>query len=165
MAGLRSPSYTAASRPRQTRAAQIGRALGGLVVLAALGGCGIVMPLSSLMSSSPSETATPPSEVTGSIGAAKPSTLPPDGDGDAVRRAIEVAAARGIDAPVTWKNEATGNSGTVTASTAVRATNGAPCRDFETTVVTVSGVDLHGGRICQGYSGAWEVLRFERLGG
>lgn len=165
MAGLRSPVYTTASRPRQSRSAQIGRALGGLVLLSALGGCGIVMPLSSLMSSSPSETAAPPSEVTGSIGPAQPSTRPPDGDGDAVRRAIEVAVARGIDAPVAWKNEATGNSGTVTASTAVRAANGAPCRDFETTVVSISGVDLHGGRICQGYAGAWEVLRFERLGG
>lgn len=125
-----------------------------------------MMPLSSLMSSSPSETAAPPSDVTGSVGPAQPaSTLPPDGDGDAVRRAIEVAAARGVDAPVAWKNDATGHSGTVTASTAVRAGNGAPCRDFETTLVTVEGVDLHGGRICQGYSGTWEVLRFERVGG
>lgn len=168
MAGLRSPSYTVVRSPRQTGAAQVGRALlaaASLVALPVLGGCGIVMPLSSLMSSSPTPAPAAPSDVTGSIGPVTAAAPSPDTDGDAVRRAIEVAAARGVDAPVAWKNDATGNSGTVTASTALRASNGAPCRDFETTVVTVSGVDLHGGRICQGYSGTWEVLRFERVGG
>lgn len=169
MAGLRSPSYTDGSGRRQRRATHGRRAVIAAVAVGAalaLGGCGIVVPLSSLMSGSSPETARADTDVTGSIGkAGAAAPTPTESDADAVRRALEVAAARGIDAPVAWKNEATGNSGTVTASTATRAPNGAPCRDFETTLVTVSGVDLHGGRICQGYTGAWEVLRFERAGG
>ncbi|NLH80157.1 MAG: hypothetical protein GX458_04830 [Phyllobacteriaceae bacterium] len=129
-----------------------------------LGGCGIVMPLSSWMSGPSKEEPRESTDVTGSIGKAV-EAVPADTDADAVRRALEVASARGVDAPVAWKNEATGNSGTVTASTAARAGNGAPCRDFETTLVSISGVDLHSGRICQGYTGAWEVLRFDRVGG
>jgi surface antigen len=130
-----------------------------------LGGCGIVVPLSSLMSPS-SETAPPPGEITGSIPTAT-ATAPvqPDGDADSVRRAIEISVARGVEAPIAWKNDTNGHAGTVTASHASRAPNGAPCRDFETTLTTVSGVDLHTGRICQGFTGGWEVLRFERVGG
>lgn len=170
MAGLRSPFYTGAREPRQRRATRIGRALLTIGVLAwgfAATGCGIVVPLSSLMSHSTTETAPAKGDVTGSIDplANRTPQTPSESDGDAVRRAIEVASARGVDAPVAWTNDSTGNSGTVTASTAARASNGAPCRDFETTLVTVSGVDLHSGRICQGYTGAWEVLRFERVGG
>lgn len=168
MAGLRSPSLPDALRRRHRRTAQIRGAflaLGALLAAAPLAGCGIVVPLSSLMTPSHADTPATTDDVTGSIG--KPATQPAsvDTDADAVRRAIEVSVARGVDAPIPWKNEGTGNSGTVTASTAARASNGAPCRDFETTLVTISGVDLHNGRICQGYTGAWEVLRFERAGG
>ncbi len=170
MAGLRSPTYTGAREPRQRRATRIGRALLGVVVLCgpfATAGCGIVVPLSSLMSHATPEPGPTSGDVTGSIAptANRTPQTPNESDADAVRRAIEVAAARGVDAPVAWTNVSTGNSGTVTASTATRASNGAPCRDFETTLVTISGVDLHAGRICQGYTGAWEVLRFERAGG
>lgn len=168
MAGLRSPSYTGALPARHRRPTQIRSAVlaaTGLVVCLTLGGCGIVMPLSALMSGPTPEAPAAGPEVTGSIGTAQPAPPSADTDADAVRRAVEVAAARGVDAPVPWKNEATGNSGTVTASNAARAPNGAPCRDFETTLVSVSGVDLHSGRICQGFTGAWEVLRFERVGG
>lgn len=130
-----------------------------------LGGCGIVVPLSSLMSSSP-EPLPSPAEVTGSIPTtAATAPVSPDGDADSVRRALEISVARGVEAPIAWKNETNGHSGTVTASHAARAPNGAPCRDFETTLTTVSGVDLHSGRICQGFTGGWEVLRFERVGG
>lgn len=169
MAGLRSPSYTGALPARQLRPTQSRPALlaaASLAACLALGGCGIVMPLSALMSGSGSAAADTPAngpETTGSIGPGAPA--PAETDADAVRRAIEVSAARGVDAPVPWKNGATGNSGTVTTSSATRASNGAPCRDFETTLVSVSGVDLHAGRICQGFTGAWEVLRFERVGG
>lgn len=147
---------------------RIGRAIAASVVvsgLVALGGCGIVVPLSSLMSPS-SEPGPSPADVTGSIPATA-ATAPalPDGDADSVRRAIEISVARGVEAPIAWKNELNGHAGTVTASHATRAPNGAPCRDFETTLTTVSGVDLHSGRICQGFTGGWEVLRFERVGG
>ena len=130
-----------------------------------LGGCGIVVPLSSLMTPSHADAPAQNDDVTGSVGKAAAQPASADTDADAVRRAIEVASARGVEAPIPWKNDATGNSGTVTASNAAKASNGAPCRDFETTLVTISGVDLHTGRICQGYTGAWEVLRFERAGG
>lgn len=166
MAGLRSSSYTVALSSRHRRAAQIGRATAIVAALAAssaLGGCGIVMPLSSLMAGPADETTPPAAEVTGSI--PKPAAAPLDGDAEAVRAALVASAARGVEAPVAWKNDGTGHSGTVTASTATRASNGAPCRDFETTLVSVSGVDLHAGRICQGFSGGWEVLRFARVGG
>lgn len=170
MAGLRSPFYTDPRAPRQRHATRVGRALLTVGILAgalAASGCGIVVPLSSLMSHSSAEAMPASGDVTGSIDPAttRAPQTPSESDADAVRRALEVAAARGVDAPVAWKNESTGNSGTVTASTATRASNGAPCRDFETTLVTLSGVDLHAGRICQGYTGAWEVLRFERAGG
>ena len=167
MAGLRAPSYTVVRGEHHRPVSQSRRAVSavtGLALCLALGGCGIVMPLSSLMSGSPKDEPREPAEVTGSIGKAD-AAAPADTDADAVRRALEVASARGVEAPVAWKNETTGNSGTVTASTAARAGNGAPCRDFETTLVSISGVDLHSGRICQGYTGAWEVLRFDRVGG
>ncbi|MER2604604.1 MAG: RT0821/Lpp0805 family surface protein [Siculibacillus sp.] len=127
-----------------------------------LGGCaGIMMPLSSWMSG-PEEAST---EITGSIPKVPATAASTDGDGETVRRAIEAASATGREAPLAWKNETTGNSGTITHVTGTRAANGAPCRDFETTLVKVSGVDLHGGRVCQGFSGAWELVRFDRVGG
>jgi len=168
LAGLRSPTLTELRRHGQRAYARIGRAIAASVVvsgLVALGGCGIVVPLSSLMSSSP-EPPPSPAEVTGSIPTtAATAPVSPDGDADSVRRALEISVARGVEAPIAWKNETNGHSGTVTASHAARAPNGAPCRDFETTLTTVSGVDLHSGRICQGFTGGWEVLRFERVGG
>lgn len=167
MAGLRSVSYTELLDTRHRLCRQSGRAAIATAIAClalSLGGCGIVVPLSSFMSGSTPEAQPVAPEVTGSIGR-REAAAQPDTDADAVRRAIEVAAARGVDAPVAWKNDTTGNSGTVTASRATRAPNGAPCRDFETTVSTVGGVDLHGGRICQGFAGTWEVLRFERVGG
>lgn len=167
MAGLRSPSYTVVRGAHHHPVLQSRRAVSvvtGLALCFMLGGCGIVMPLSSWMSGPAKDEPREAAEVTGSIGKAA-EVAAADTDADAVRRALEVASARGVDAPVAWRNDATGNSGTVTASTASRAGNGAPCRDFETTLVSISGVDLHSGRICQGYTGAWEVLRFDRVGG
>ena len=177
MAGRRSSSYTVVASPRQPSAARLPHApymaaalarVGRMVTVAGLAaglsGCaGIMMPLSSWMSGS---TPPPAEETTGTTGrAATAAPATPDTDGEAVRRAIEVAVARGGEAPVAWKNDATGHSGTLTHLAAVRASNGAPCRDFETTLVTVQGVDLHGGRACQGYWGSWEMLKFDRIGG
>lgn len=128
-----------------------------------LGGCaGIMMPLSSWMSSAPEPAA---AETTGSIRRDGPGPAAPTDDGEIIRRTIETAVAKGETAPLTWRNEASGHEGTLTRIAAARAANGAPCRDFETTVVAVQGVDLHGGRACQGYTGAWDLLRFDRIGG
>lgn len=129
----------------------------------ALSGCaGIMMPLSAWMS----KTDAVEPEITGSIPktGASPTAAKPASDADVVRQTIESAGITGREAPIAWKNETTGNSGTITHVAASRAMNGALCRDFETTLVTVEGVNLHTGRACQGYDGPWDMVRFERVG-
>ena len=171
MAGLRSSSYTGEQSRRQPCPAQsrvawrvgaLGRGVAVVMAAAMLGGCaGIMMPLSAWTAKS--EPAEP--DITGSI--PKPATSAPQAATDAgvVLKAIEAAGVIGRDAPIAWANEATGNTGTITHIVAGRALNGAPCRDFETTLVTIEGVRLHAGRACQGYDGPWEMVHFDRLGG
>lgn len=160
------PSIASPPRPRQSARAQGGRACGGLIALGLmLSGCaGISMPLSMWGSSS---NEPPTGEITtGSI--AKPGTgvprpsVPaplPDTDGDVIRRVLPVAPLG--DAPTAWRNEATGNSGTLAKIVQTKAVNGAPCRDFETTLVTVQGVRLYRGRACLGYTGPWDLVTFD----
>lgn len=141
----------------------------GLIAIAGLGlllsGCaGISMPLSMWGSSS---NEPPAGEITtGSIAksasaAPRPTVavMPPESDGDVIRRTVPVAPLG--EAPMSWKNEATGNSGTLAKIVQTKAMNGAPCRDFETTLVTVQGVRLYRGRACLGYSGPWDLVTFD----
>ncbi len=122
------------------------------------------MPLS--MWGSPSNEPPAGEITTGSIakpsaGAPRPTVaaMPPESDGDVIRRTVPVAPLG--DAPTGWKNEATGNTGTLAKIVQTKAINGAPCRDFETTLVTVQGVRLYRGRACLGYSGPWDLVTFD----
>ena len=97
-------------------------------------------------------------EATGSVpprAAASPRDAA-TGDWDVVASRI---TGRGTPAmPTTWTNTATAHTGTVTRVTETKALNGAPCRDFATTVERIGGVDLYEGRLCKGFTGSWELV-------
>lgn len=157
-------------RSRQSRAAESRRAFLALALCLSaplLTGCAAIsMPLSMWGSSS---NEPPPGDITGSIPnkPAVAATVPhptvaepsPESDADVIRRTV--AAARLDGQPVAWKNDASGNSGTLARIVATKAVNGAPCRDFETTLVTLDGVRLYRGRACMGYAGPWDLLGFD----
>jgi len=136
--------------------------LATLVVTAmALAGCStIMMPLNGWSSSQ----ATPPADelTTGSIGGAKAPA--PDSDAEMVRRTVETAVRTAGSAQLAWTNPTSGNSGTVSELVEARAKNGAPCRDFATTLATIQGISLWRGRACQGYSGPWDLVDFGPAG-
>jgi len=159
LAGRRVSSYTRVDDRHQPRGTH--RRIASIVVLMgltapSLAGCaGIMMPMSAWMSGEP-----PAAEVTGSIPKPTVAAPPPDSDGDVIRSTV--AGAPGAEnAALPWKNTASGNSGTISKIAVTKAVNGAPCRDFETTLVTIDGVRLYRGRACQGYSGPWDLVRFE----
>jgi hypothetical protein len=128
-----------------------------LGVATMLAGCStVMMPLSGWTSS---QNGPPADEIiTGSI--RKPGETAPDGDGEVIRRAVETATRSAGPAKLEWSNAATGNSGTISDIVEAKARNGAPCRDFATTLATIEGVALYRGRICQGYLGPWDLVEF-----
>ena len=160
MAGLGSASYTGSGAARQTTGPQSRPAsLATLVVVAGmLAGCStIMMPLSGWTSS---QNGPPPDElVTGSIRKGGPTPPAPDSDGEVVRRTIE-AVRPGGPAQIPWSNPASGNSGTIADVVEAKAKNGAPCRDFTSTLTTIEGVALYRGRACLGYTGPWDLVEF-----
>ena len=159
MAGLGRASYTALGAARQTRRPQSRPASIAALALVTtmLAGCStIMMPLSGWTSS---QNGPPADEiVTGSI--RKPVAADPAGDGEVIRRTVESASRSGTPAKLEWSNPATGNSGTISDIVEAKARNGAPCRDFATTLTTIEGVSLHRGRVCQGYLGPWDLVEF-----
>ncbi len=163
MAGPGSASYTALGAARQTRRPQSRPAVIATLVGVAtmLAGCStVMMPLSGWTSS---QSGPPADEIiTGSI--RKPNEAPPDGDGEVIRRAVETATRSAGAAKLVWNNAATGNSGTISDIVEAKARNGAPCRDFATTLSTIEGVALYRGRICQGYLGPWDLVEFAPTG-
>lgn len=56
-----------------------------------------------------------------------------------------------------WENPETGNSGTITAIERTINSNGKPCRKFETTVASFSGVSIYNGEACEHKKGAWSL--------
>ncbi|MDK9695640.1 MAG: RT0821/Lpp0805 family surface protein [Siculibacillus sp.] len=160
MAGLGAASYTAHGAARQTKSSQSRPAsIAALLVTAVmLAGCSTIMrPLSAW--TSPQSDPPPDELVTGSI--RKPIDTP-DGDGEVIRRTVESARLPGAAAQLAWTNPASGNSGTISDIVEAKARNGAPCRDFATTLTTVEGVVLYRGRACQGYLGPWDLVEFAR---
>ena len=164
MAGREAASYTALGDGRQTRRPQSRPALAAtlLFVSVTLGGCSTIRPLSGWMSSS---NAPPADEIT-TASIPKPTVVQtaPDSDGEIVRRTVEAAAKGEAAVKLEWANPASGNSGTITDLAASRAKNGAPCRDFATTLATIEGVSLYRGRACQGYAGPWDLVDFAPAG-
>jgi surface antigen len=161
LAGLGRASYTAPVTARQTKPPQIRpSAIAALVVAATmLAGCSnILMPLNGWGASQ----ATPPADelVTGSIHKPSAPALAPDSDGEMVRRAVETAKPAAGAARIEWSNPTSGNSGTISDLVEARAVNGAPCRDFATTLTTIEGVALYRGRACQGFAGPWDLVEF-----
>lgn len=161
MAGLGRASYTALAVRRQSRRPQSRSAIIAVLALASttLAGCStIMMPLSG-WGSSPSGP--PAGEITTGSVPRPPAARPaPESDGEVVRRTVEAAARGSATGGIAWSNPASGHSGTITDLVVAKAANGAPCRDFATTLATVEGVTLHRGRACQGYAGPWELLDF-----
>lgn len=160
MAGPEAASYTAPEAIRQTRRPQSRSARIAVLLLigAALGGCSTMRPLSGWMSSSHEPAI---DEITtGSIPKPTIATPTPDSDGEVIRRTVETAARAEGSAKLEWANPASGNSGTITDLVVAKAKNGAPCRDFATTLATVEGVSLYRGRACQGYAGPWDLVDF-----
>lgn len=158
MAGLGTASYTGRDGARQTRSPQSRSASVAVLVATAvmLTGCStIMMPLNGWTSSQSG----PPSDelVTGSI--RKPVETP---DGEVIRRTVETARLSPGPAQLAWTNPVSGNSGTISDIVEAKAKNGAPCRDFATTLTTVDGVALYRGRACQGYAGPWDLVEFAR---
>lgn len=168
MADCHSSSYTRVVGGHQSK--RVHRRIASVAVLMGvlapgLVGCaGIMMPMSAWMSGEP-----PATEVTGSIPKPTVAEPRPDSDSDVIRSTVAAApsavaapiAGKLEGSPLAWKNEASGNSGTISKIVPVKAVNGAPCRDFETTLVTIDGVRLYRGRACQGYAGPWDLVRFE----
>lgn len=161
MAGLEAPSYTAPVPTRQTRHPQSRSAIAALLLASVplLGGCStIMMPLSGWTSSQ----ATPPAGELTTASIPKPTVPAPpaESDGDVIRRTVEAAAKAKSTPQLAWANPASGNSGTITGLNAATAKNGAPCRDFSTTLATIEGVSMYRGRACQGYAGPWDLVDF-----
>ena len=165
MAGPEAPSYTAPEVIRQTRRPQSRSARIAVLLFAGavLGGCSTIRPLSGWMGSSQE----PPADeiTTGSIPRPTIATPSPDSDGEVIRRTVEAAARSEGSAKLEWANPASGNSGTITDLVVAKAKNGAPCRDFATTLATVEGVSLYRGRACQGYAGPWDLVDFAPAAG
>lgn len=164
MAGLGSTSYNARVAGRQTsrpqsRPAVIAVLAGALI----LSGCStVMMPLSGWGSA---QNGPPAGEIaTGSIPKPTVATPAPESDGDVIRRTVEqVARGTAVADPtgrLTWSNPTSGNSGTISDLVAAKASNGAPCRDFATTLATIEGVSMYRGRACQGYAGPWDLVDF-----
>lgn len=123
-----------------------------------LAGCSTIRPLSQWMGAS---NEPPPDEiVTGSIPKPTVAQPAPESDGEVIRRAVEAAVRGPGPARLEWSNPSSGHSGTLSDLTVVTAKNGAPCRDFTTTLATVEGVELYRGRACQGYAGPWDLVDF-----
>jgi surface antigen len=57
----------------------------------------------------------------------------------------------------TWSNPDSGHSGTVTPTRTVHASNGRPCRDYETTVTIDGRTETAVGRACRQADGTWKV--------
>jgi surface antigen len=159
LAGRRVSSYTRVVCGHQPERPH--RRIASIAVLMAalapgLTGCaGIMMPMSAWMSGEP-----PAAEVTGTIPKPTVAAPAPDSDSDVIRSTV-AGAQSPESVALPWKNTASGNSGTISKIAPAKATNGAPCRDFETTLVTIDGVRLYRGRACQGYTGPWDLVRFE----
>ncbi len=160
MAGLGSASYNAPGGRRQTNRSQSRSA--SIAVLAGallLSGCSTIMiPLSGWSSS---QNGPPPGETaTGSIPKPTVAAPAPESDGDVIRRTVERAARADAAGHIAWSNPSSGNSGTLTDLVVAKASNGAPCRDFATTLATIEGVAMYRGRACQGYAGPWDLVDF-----
>jgi surface antigen len=120
-----------------------------------------MMPLSQWTSPSTTAAAPVPEDVTGSIARPQPAPAVVGADADVIRRTVEKTSVVAPTTQVAWTNPETGNSGTISDLVPSRAANGAPCRDFRTTVATIGGVRLFAGRACQGYVGPWDLVRLE----
>ena len=57
-----------------------------------------------------------------------------------------------------WSNPDSGHSGTVTPTRTVQASNGLPCRDYETTVTIDEKTETAVGRACRQSDGTWKVV-------
>lgn len=58
----------------------------------------------------------------------------------------------------TWTNPDSGHSGSVTPIRTVHASNGSPCRDYETTVTIDGRTETAVGRACRQADGTWRVV-------
>ena len=58
----------------------------------------------------------------------------------------------------TWSNPDSGHSGTVTPTRTVHASDGSPCRDYETTVTIDGRTETAVGRACRQSDGTWKVV-------
>lgn len=161
MAGLDVASYTVRDGTRQPQRPQGRPAFAAILGLAALGlaGCSTIMiPLSGWGSA---EGGPPPGEITtGSVPKPTVAAPQPDSDGEVIRRTVEAAVHDRTTGRVEWRNASSGNSGTITDLVEAKASNGAPCRDFATTLTTIDGVRMYRGRACQGYTGPWDLVEF-----
>ena len=57
-----------------------------------------------------------------------------------------------------WSNPDYGHSGSVTPTRTVYASDGAPCRDYETTVTIDGKTETAIGRACRQADGTWKVI-------
>ena len=58
----------------------------------------------------------------------------------------------------TWSNPDSGHSGSVTPTRTVYASDGLPCRDYETTVTIDGRTETAVGRACRQSDGTWRIV-------
>lgn len=58
----------------------------------------------------------------------------------------------------TWSNPDSGHSGSVTPRRTVYASDGSPCRDYETTVTIDGRTETATGRACRQSDGTWKIV-------
>lgn len=73
-------------------------------------------------------------------------------------KAQETMETTEVGQTTTWTNPDTGNSGTMTPTTARNTEDGKDCRDFETSVMIDGKKEKASGRACRQEDGAWKII-------
>lgn len=63
---------------------------------------------------------------------------------------------------LSWANSSTGSSGVVTRISET-VSNGVPCRTFQTTRLSFTGIGIFNGEICRADGGIWWTRRFDPI--
>jgi surface antigen len=121
-----------------------------------LGACQTANAVSSPAANArPREAATGPGVVLAAWGSGLANAMD-DADQARNRQAENRAFIAPVGQQITWKNSASGDSGTIAPIRDSYAPNGAYCRDFQQTVTLAGQTRQGGGKACQQPDGSWQ---------